>query len=260
MNEILDLYQPITLDEMSGIRLMNRTDTKFVTTKEKLRLLLSLAKDDYRVQDINGERISPYYTVYFDTSDMQMYRRHLTGRAFRQKLRIRSYVHSNLNFLEVKTKNNHGRTKKDRVKLADFDPVMPEHDIRFGATDQPWAAYDGFLHDHLDYNPQVLSEQLENHFNRITLVNKSKTERLTIDFDLSFDNLTTGSHLQLGNVVIIEIKRDGLQPSPILRYLQQLRIKPMGFSKYIIGSILTNRQLPHNRLKPRIKQIEKLCH
>lgn len=260
MNDILKQYEPITLDEMGGIRLMNRTDTKFVTNKTMLRQLLIQAAPDYRVQDINGERIAPYYTVYFDTPDVQMYRRHLTGHASRQKLRIRSYVHSGLNFLEVKTKNNHGRTRKDRVKLEGFDPNKPEHDINFCSADQPWNAYEGFIHDHLSYDPRFLSEQLENHFNRITLVNKRKTERLTIDFDLCFDNLATGEHLQLGDIVIIELKRDGLQPSPILRHLQALRIKPMGFSKYVIGSILTNRQLPCNRLKIRVHQIEKLAH
>ena len=48
MKSIITTYQPISLDEMSGIKLMNRTDTKFVTTVDRLRLLLMLARDDYR--------------------------------------------------------------------------------------------------------------------------------------------------------------------------------------------------------------------
>lgn len=76
MTDILSLYDSITLGEMSGIRLMNRTDTKFVTTKQMLRKLLLLAKDDYCTQEIDGERIAPYYTVYFDTPDNAMYCRH----------------------------------------------------------------------------------------------------------------------------------------------------------------------------------------
>ena len=43
MTDILTNYQPITLEEMSGIRLMNRTDTKFVTNIATLRKLLKLA-------------------------------------------------------------------------------------------------------------------------------------------------------------------------------------------------------------------------
>ena len=54
MLDILDNYQPITLEEMSGIRLMNRTDTKFVTTTDQLRKLLKLAVWQYRVQEIDA--------------------------------------------------------------------------------------------------------------------------------------------------------------------------------------------------------------
>ena len=32
MEELLRQFSPITLAEMSGVKLMNRTDTKFVTT------------------------------------------------------------------------------------------------------------------------------------------------------------------------------------------------------------------------------------
>ena len=99
---------------------------------------------------------------------------------------------------------------------------------------------------------------MENHFNRITLVNKLKTERLTIDFDLEFDNIGNGKHKDMGNIVIVELKRDGLQPSPILNHLMELRIKPMGFSKYIIGSALTDSTLHCNRIKPRLRKIEKM--
>lgn len=99
---------------------------------------------------------------------------------------------------------------------------------------------------------------MENHFNRVTLVNKLKTERLTIDFDLQFDNIVTGRHQDMGDIVIVELKRDGLQPSPILKSLMQLGIKPMGFSKYLIGSALTDDTLRRNRIKPRLRQIAKM--
>ena len=258
MIDILSHYEPITLDEMSGIRLMNRTDTKFVTTKPMLRQLLLLAQDDYRVQEIKGERIAPYYTVYFDTPDYAMYLRHETGHTNRQKLRIRSYVNSGLNFLEVKTKNNHGRTRKKRITMHDFDPKCPQHNIVFRPEECDFHLYDEFLTANLRYEPTLLTEKVENHFNRITLVNKLKTERLTIDFDLEFDNIGNGKHKDMGNIVIVELKRDGLQPSPILNHLMELRIKPMGFSKYIIGPALTDSTLHCNRIKPRLRKIEKM--
>ena len=252
MTEILSQYDPITLDEMKDIRLMNRIDTKFVTTVPMLQRLLLMAKDDYFVQDTDGERIAPYHTVYFDTDDCEMYRMHETGHTNRQKLRVRSYVNAGLSFLEVKTKNNHGRTKKKRVAAEGFDP---EQCTAFSVLT---PQYEDFLHTHLRYDPATLSQQVENRFDRITLVNKAKTERLTIDLNLRFHNLVTGSYRFMGDIVIIELKRDGLMSSPILARLLDLRIFPHGFSKYCIGSALTNEALRRNRFKPRLRDIEKI--
>lgn len=260
MNDILSHFAPITLEEMNDVRLLNRTDTKFVTTVPVLRRLLTMAQDDYYAQVIDGECIAPYYTVYFDTDDCAMYQKHESGHTNRQKLRIRSYVNSGLNFLEVKTKNNRGRTKKKRVSIGSFDPLHPQHDIRFRRQSEEFITYDDFLRSCLHYDPTTLSEQLENRFDRITLVNKGKTERLTIDLNLRFHNIVTDEVRSMDNVVIIELKRDGRVASPILRLLRELRIKPHGFSKYCIGSAFTNADLRRNRIKPRLHDIEKIIN
>ena len=258
MDDIIRKYDPICLDEMSGIKLMNRTDTKFVTTVDRLKLLLMRARDDYRAQEVDGKRIASYYTAYFDTPDNNMYVVHQNGHVGRQKLRIRSYMDSGLNFLEVKTKNNHGRTKKKRVDMVGFDPMHPDHGIRFMRQDDQYRLYDEFLRKHLRYDPTILSEQLENHFNRITLVNRAKTERVTIDSGLCFHNMVTGKDVDLTGLVIIELKRDGLQPSPILGILRELRIKPCGFSKYCMGSALTNPALKRNNFKERLRMVDRM--
>ena len=252
MTEILNEYDSITLDEMRSIRLMNRIDTKFVTTVPMLRQLLLLAKDDYFVQESQGERISPYYTLYFDTPDCKMYNRHEAGHLSRQKVRVRSYVNAGLNFLEVKTKNNHGRTKKKRIEALNYDPE--NHSI-FNVQS---SLFSDFLQTYLKYPQQSLVRQVENRFDRITLVNKAKTERLTIDTNLRFHNISTNNYRFMEDLVVIELKRDGLQPSPILPLLTKLRIHPHGFSKYCIGSALTNADLRRNRIKPRLRSIQKI--
>lgn len=254
MTEILNEYDSITLDEMRSIRLMNRIDTKFVTTVPMLRQLLLLAKDDYFVQESQGERISPYYTLYFDTPDCKMYNRHEAGHLSRQKVRVRSYVNAGLNFLEVKTKNNHGRTKKKRIEALNFDPE--NHSI-FNVQS---SLFSDFLQTYLKYPQQSLVRQVENRFDRITLVNKAKTERLTIDTNLRFHNISTNNYRFMEDLVVIELKRDGLQPSPILPMLTKLRIHPHGFSKYCIGSALTNADLRRNRIKPRLHSVEKILN
>lgn len=260
MNEIVGNFRPITLAEMSGIKLMNRTDTKFVTTVERLCQLLTLARDDYRAQEVDGQRLIPYSTIYFDTPDYNMYETHQRGRVNRQKLRIRSYVDSNLNFLEVKTKDNHGRTKKKRVEMKNFDPKRPDYDIHFLRQNEEYVGYDDFLRTYLRYAPETMEEKIANRFLRLTLVNNAKTERLTIDTSLEFLNLATGISRKMDNLAIIELKRDGLQYSPILELLRQLRIKPSGFSKYCIGSALTNPELKQNLFKKRLRRYEKIIN
>ena len=69
MQDLLNLYAPISLEDMREIRLMNRIDTKFVTTVPVLLQLLEMAKDDYWAQEIDGERNLAYQTTYFDTLD-----------------------------------------------------------------------------------------------------------------------------------------------------------------------------------------------
>ncbi|MBQ8969618.1 MAG: polyphosphate polymerase domain-containing protein [Bacteroidaceae bacterium] len=231
---------------MSGIKLMNRTDTKFVTNKRKLAQLLELAQGHYFAQFNAGSKIAEYMTTYWDTDKLDFYFEHHNGRAPRQKVRVRTYMDSNVTFLEVKTKNNHGRTKKKRIEVPSQE--MDQE------LDQCNTFLDGLVHRKLtDIHPTV-----RNHFHRITLVNKGKTERLTIDFDVEFHNFETGEEAQTGELVIIELKRDGNVYSPILDLLRTLRIKPSGFSKYCIGSVITNRHLKHNMFKEKMVRIGKL--
>ncbi len=245
IHELLEQLQPITLEQMSEIRLMNRTDTKFVTCKEKLVELLKLAQGKYYAQVIDGSKVANYMTTYWDTDDHHFYLEHHNGRAPRQKVRVRTYLDSNVSYLEVKTKNNHGRTKKKRVEV-------PTQDITGENGNEEFLQ--GLVHRGMnDIHPTV-----RNRFHRITLVNYGKTERLTIDFDVQFHNMETARDATTGQLVIIELKRDGNVFSPVLEILRQLRIQPSGFSKYCIGSVMTNHQLKHNMFKQKLVKLSKL--
>ena len=247
MTELINKFEPITLAEMSSVKLMNRTDTKFVTNRQKLYQLLVMARPDYYVQDIDGGRNLEYDTTYFDTQCFDMYNEHQHGHANRQKIRFRTYCISGLQFMDVKTKNNHGRTKKKRIEVGDMD--LGDREKR------------QFLASHLRYGVDTLRPALNNHFSRITLVNKAKTERLTIDSALRFHNLQSDQQLDMGELVIIELKRDGLVFSPVLEMLRQLRIQPHGFSKYCMGSALTGKNhLPVNRFKRKLIEVNKLVN
>jgi len=247
LQNLVGALPPITLEEMSSIRLMNRTDRKFVTNVPTLKKLLAMVQGSYYSQETCGHRISPYRTVYWDSREEHaMFRTHQCGHTPRTKVRVRTYLDTRDTFLEVKNKNNHGKTKKKRVAVPSIEAVMDER------------AGEDFLRERTGYTFEDVIPTLGNRFNRITLVNTARTERLTIDFDLRFYNYETENRAEMDNIVIIELKRDGRVPSPILPMLRALRIKPSGFSKYCIGSAITNPSLRQNRFKPRLRKINKI--
>ena len=250
MNRIVEktlLLPPITLAEMSGIKLMNRTDTKFIATLDQLHKFLAAVHGKYYIQEIDGKRIASYHTTYYDTADYQMYSIHHAGRQVREKIRVRTYLDSDQTFFEIKNKNNHGRTKKKRISIIGHNAIEQEHENIIP-----------FMAKHAWYTIEEISPVIENWFSRITLVNIDKTERLTIDFNLRFHHLKSNGNDQLQHVAIIELKRDGNVPSPALDILREVRIKRSGFSKYCIGSALTNRQLKRNNFKERLTMIAKM--
>ncbi|MCM1107426.1 MAG: polyphosphate polymerase domain-containing protein [Clostridium sp.] len=244
---LLAELSPITLEQMSCIRLMNRTDTKFVTNKSTLVKLLRRAQGKYYAQEIEGNRVANYRTIYWDTDAHYFYLEHHNGRAPRQKVRVRTYLDSDITFLEVKTKNNHSRTKKKRIMVPAPDRLVE-------------AGGDSFLQELVRRGLDDLHPTVQNRFQRITLVNYGKTERLTIDFNVEFLNLETGRTSGTGNLVIIELKRDGNCFSPVLDILRELRVQPSGFSKYCIGSVLTNEALKRNMFKEKLVNINRLVN
>lgn len=237
---------PITLEEMSGIRLMNRLDTKYVANKEQLVKLLGLVQDKYYVQETLENRIIPYRTTYFDTQDHVMYMMHHNKRAGRCKVRVRTYIASDLTFLEVKNKNNHGRTKKKRIEVPSLD------------TFRDTEGADELVLRKTNLKLDTLNPVVQNHFDRVTLVNREKTERLTIDFNISFNNFETGVDHGTDQLVVIELKRDGNVYSPIINLLRDIHVPVSGFSKCCIGMALTDTSLKRNNFKPRLRNIEKI--
>ena len=236
---ILDDMNPITLDEMRGIHLMDRVDSKFVAPTSLLPQLLENMSDYFRVQEINGIRLLPYTTQYLDTPGMDMFLMHQNGRQKRQKIRIRSYVEPGLSFLEVKNKNNKGRTKKIRVPI-NLSHIETVRDLGENLS---------FLEDNSLFDCHGLVPSISNTFHRITLVNNRATERITIDTDLSFSNYHTGHSHDLDHLMVLELKQDGLQHSDFRDILMRMRIKKQSFSKYCIGTSLTNSLIKNNRFK-----------
>ncbi len=248
-NSLLSRFDPITLERMDSIRLMNRIDTKFVTDTLVLKDIIADAlSHGYMVFESEGRRLHAYDSIYFDTSDLRMFTEHRRGKLVRQKIRTRVYCESSLCFLEVKKKNNHSRTRKKRMEL-------PQDDFQDFRNDSNACLW---LSSHSDYTSDEISPAVETYFNRITLVNKGLTERLTIDTSVAFRNLRTGESADMGSAVIIELKQDGRTHSEMKDILLSRRVKPFRISKYCIGTVLTDSGVTAGRFKEKIRYIDKL--
>jgi len=244
---------------MESVKLMNRIDTKYAMPLALLPAVLKEAQAGYYAQEIDGKRIATYDTIYYDTDNLDMYIRHHDQQLVRQKIRVRQYVDSNLTFLEIKRKNNKGRTKKKRIVVPGFHitaatPSRLKHKNR---EDEPLTVAQ-FINSKSRYTWDSISPHLWTKFHRITLVNKTKTERLTIDFDLVWENVLTDEKKTYPNLVIIELKRNGNVPSKMTHIMLNQRIHPLKISKYCIGTALTTPALKRNRFKKKIRSIEKM--
>jgi hypothetical protein len=246
-SQLIDSFEPITLAEMDTVRLMNRVDTKYIIKKSQLPGLLEKARKDYRMVEVNGKRMIPYSTVYFDTKDAEMYMMHHNGKLNRNKIRMRSYVDSGISFLEVKAKSNKGRTTKNRIRISNemFESMhLKESEYHF-------------LNE-MNCEMDSIKPQIQNTFRRITLVDKNKTERITLDTRLSFQNLSTGLRNNLPELVVIEMKQDAASHSQFKNYLNEIRVKPGSLSKYCLGMMLVRPDLKSNGFKNKLRKISKI--
>lgn len=238
----------ITLSDMNDVKLMNRIDTKYLTNVGLLPVILQKSLDNYKVQIINGSPISSYDTIYFDTDSLDMYNCHHNKILFRKKIRMREYLDSSISFFEIKHKNNRGRVKKRRIEipLQDFEMENLNSDAIT------------FVEGQTQYKGASLVPQVHTIFDRITLVNNQKTERLTIDLNLRFENSQTGNSVELPEIMIIELKQDGYKQSFMKELLRDLRVTPRSMSKYCLGTVLTNPNAKSNGFKKKLRFINKI--
>ena len=248
ITQTLEKFAPITLQEMEGVKLLNRIDTKYLTDEATLgKVLADAAAAGYRTLVAEGVKISPYNSIYFDTPDLRMFLDHHNRRLVRQKVRTRVYVNSGEAYLEIKRKNNHGRTKKKRIGIGESEMM------EFSSNPAACA----YLQKHSWFSVGDIRPVLSTAFERITLVNPAQTERLTIDTRLQFKNYRTRKTASLEDAVIIELKQDGHAASQMKKILLDNRVKPVRISKYCIAETLTDPSIKSNRFKVKVRTIEK---
>lgn len=235
LDRITARFPAVTLDEIQAYTLQDRVDTKYLVRLMDLPALLHELSDACSILKVEGKKISGYRTLYLDTPAFRFYHDHHNGKRPRYKIRMREYLSSGQVFLEIKKKENAFRTIKNRVEIAQIREYLTP-DMR------------GFLSVYYPGDVQSLQPALWNTFDRITLLNNTTFERLTIDTGLSFFNMT--DTLQLSHLAVVELKQsDFSRESVIVQALKLSGYQPVSFSKYCTGIATLRTDVKRNRFK-----------
>jgi hypothetical protein len=240
----LNDFQTLSLDELDKVKLLDRQDTKFVFNQIQLPQILKEIKPFYRILEIKNSSVFRYDNTYFDTSDFLFYNQHHNENRKRFKVRLRKYSSNSKPFFEIKIKNNKNRTAKKRLLVDGMNACLGEEEKNLvsGTINLP---------------ANELAPILNMQFSRITLVDKSFSERLTIDSNLFVLNGTASK--MFDQLVISEIKQKEYNPkSKFIHILRSLKIPEMRFSKYCMGMLHANKGIKYNRFKPKLLQINKI--
>ena len=236
------LFEPISLAEMDSVKLMDRTDTKYLIPLALFPCILQDLLGQYRVLSINETRLCRYQTLYYDTTDLRLYLAHQAGKLNRVKVRARTYVESDLHFLEVKRKNNRGRTVKNRIPWSRINSTLD-------AESQQFVGSCGAL------TSTSIEGRLWVDYTRMTLVSATSAERLTVDFNLTFR--TGAEKKNYPELVIAELKQERAQASPFRGLMKKYGIRKGSISKYCFGVTCLYPTVKQNNFKRHWQSIRK---
>lgn len=239
----INQFEATSLGEMNAIKLLNRQDTKYIFHQRQLPDILDGLCDSYKMLEIDGVRLSAYQNIYFDTKDFTCYNMHQRGMLNRTKVRIRTYVESDLSFIEIKTKTNKSRTIKKRIPLEKGENLHSGRIKTFVDANSPFLADD-------------LTQEIHIDFERLTLAHKDLKDRCTLDLNLRAT--WNGQTHYFDKLVIAELKQDRFKnSSPFNLTLKKHKVYAESFSKYCFSFLELNDQLKRNNFKPKIQHLNK---
>ncbi len=173
LGRLLTTFEPITLAQMADRGSDGPFGDEIRAAAGAAVPVLAELRAAYQVLVVAGQPLSHYRTLYFDTADLAMYRRHHAGAPDRYKVRAREYVNSQAAFLEVKHRIGERHTVKTRIPTGGGDHGAHRRRPHFLADTCPYPA-------------DELTPSLWNHYTRITLVSKQRAERVTLDLDVTY--------------------------------------------------------------------------
>ena len=157
-------------------------------------------------------------------------------------MRSRRYRDSGRCVFELKYKDAHGRTLKERI-----DYPWQTH----GTVDQEARAFvaSTLLRRYKMDFASELSRALDVSYRRVTLVSPEAGHRITCDFDLSFRTVNGGETRLGGDYLILETKGNfDLSPADLL--LRHHGQRPITCSKYCVGLGSSDPRVKNNPFRP----------
>ncbi|MDA0979792.1 MAG: polyphosphate polymerase domain-containing protein [Bacteroidetes bacterium] len=234
---------------------MDRREEKFLIPNTWCAPLAKSLDKDYKILEINGNRQFEYRNLYFDTPENNFLDDHIRERKNKYKVRIRSYVNSNICFLEIKEKNVHGRSVKMRVQRTSekWDAPLTDSEKRFLSERIPFAS--------------ELSPVLYISYSRFTLAHLNKGERITFDTDLTFTSIQGKISKPLQGLLVIELKQaETDRRSPLFVFLRSLpeRTAQVGriikISKYVLGRLSSDDSLSPRTYLSKLKVLKRAAN
>ena len=204
--------------------LQARIDTKFVLHADQVPSLLEQLSSTCSAITVKGSIKNAYRTLYYDTADYLCLEDHQRGRLPRFKARFRHHVDREMSFLEVKQRNPDRRTTKHRLPIPFLTESLNQEGLEFIQSASPLPSHQ-------------LTAQLHTLFKRVTLLDLTGDDRVTIDSQIRFS--TAESQHDWPELSVIEVKQARFDP----RTATMLAIRNQGgrqlsLSKYCIGAHL----------------------
>ena len=258
---------PTTLEELNtAAGLLTRVDRKYLVGATTAQDVIDVLAERARVLDIDGRRSFSYASTYFDTPALDSYHRAARKRRRRFKIRTRSYLDSELTFLEVKTRGARGATVKQRLPYRAVDAGrVTASGLEFIV--ECLASSSGSAEE-AHRIARALMPTMSTTYRRTTLHLPTDEARATIDTDLTWTALAPGPGApgdagsagrrarpgairyglsqSAGPLAVIETKNPAT-PSPTDRHLWSNGHRPSQISKYATGMAALHPELPANK-------------
>lgn len=252
--DLLETFSAITLNQLNAqASLMNRIESKYLIHQSELGDLLKELQRDFSILEIGGKKIFSYENIYMDTKDLAFYHAHNNGDSDRIKMRTRHYLESGVSYFEFKQK------KANVMRKFRYNIPLEMH----GVLDR--TAYE-FMSDvyrslYQEDFAMFVFPSLKTKYQRCSLVHKETAEKITIDFNISAEQVRESSEsFDFQNLVIVEFKAEKVN-SPTKNIFDEYSMrasKPC--SKYCLGNYFLGNVKQRDRFQNTIDTIKAIIY